>query len=90
VTSGLVSALTCFSSVVEAAVGGASRVHLYCLCSSSEQGTNVSDSHNIRTNYFTYLAHTHLGGRSATCWEHLGGSHNERGTVATHTQVSTA
>ena len=33
--------------------------------------------------------HTHLGGRSATCWAHLGGSHNERGTVATHTQVPT-
>ncbi len=33
--------------------------------------------------------HTHLGGRSATCWAHLGGSHNERGTGATHTQVST-
>jgi hypothetical protein len=33
--------------------------------------------------------HLHLGGRSATCWAHLGGSHNERGTVATHTQVPT-
>ena len=31
-----------------------SRVQLYRLCSSSEQGTNVSDAHNIRTNYFTY------------------------------------
>ena len=80
------SALTCFSSVLEAAVGGApddasqgcllalsvpclrvcadvsdllswslSRVHLYRLCSSSEQGTNVSGAHNTRTNYFTYL-----------------------------------
>ena len=33
--------------------------------------------------------HTHLGGRSATCWAHLGGSHSERDTVATHTQVPT-
>jgi hypothetical protein len=33
--------------------------------------------------------HTHLGGRSAAYWAHLGGSHNERGTVATHTQVPT-
>ena len=33
--------------------------------------------------------HTHLGGRSATYWAHLGGSHNERGTGATHTQVPT-
>jgi hypothetical protein len=33
--------------------------------------------------------HTHLGGRSATCWAQLGGPHNERGTVATHTQVPT-
>ena len=32
-----------------------SRVHLYRLCSSNEQGTNVSDAHNTRTNYFTYL-----------------------------------
>jgi hypothetical protein len=32
-----------------------SRVHRYRLCSSSEQGTNVSDAHNTRTNYFTYL-----------------------------------
>ena len=35
--------------------GRLSRVHLYRLCSSSEQGTNVSDAHNTRTNYFTYL-----------------------------------
>jgi hypothetical protein len=32
-----------------------SRVHLYCLCSSSDQATNVSDAQNTRTNYFTYL-----------------------------------
>jgi hypothetical protein len=32
-----------------------SRVHLYRLCSSSEQGTNVLDAHNTHTNYFTYL-----------------------------------
>jgi hypothetical protein len=32
-----------------------SRVQLYRLCSSSEQGTNVSDAHNTRTTYFTYL-----------------------------------
>jgi hypothetical protein len=30
-------------------------VHLYRLCSSSEQGTHVSDVHNTRTNDFTYL-----------------------------------
>jgi hypothetical protein len=89
-----------------------SRVHLYRLCSSSEQGTNVSGAHNTRTNYFTYLeqdsviillwklrdavrnkqithTHTHLGGRSATCWAHLGGSRNETGTIAAHIQVPT-
>ncbi len=32
-----------------------SRVQLYRLCSSSKQGTNVSDAHNKRTDYFTYL-----------------------------------
>ena len=32
-----------------------SRVQLYRLCSASEQGTNVSDAHNTRTNYCTYL-----------------------------------
>ena len=32
-----------------------SRVHLYRLFSSSEQGTNVSNAHNTRTNHFTYL-----------------------------------
>jgi hypothetical protein len=32
-----------------------SRVHPYCLCSSSEQATNVSDAQNTRTNYCTYL-----------------------------------
>ena len=32
-----------------------SRVHLHRLCSSSEQGSNVSDAHNTRTKYFTYL-----------------------------------
>ena len=118
-----------------------SRVHLYHLCGSSERGTNVSDAHNTRTNYFTYLeqesvilllwktleamrgslkmfvganevcttatharenhsranqdrrtdrnTHTHLAGRSATYWAHLGGFHNLRGTVATHAQVRT-
>jgi hypothetical protein len=84
ITRGLVSALTWFGSVLEAAVVGApddascllalgvpclrvcadvsdllscslSRVHLYRLYSSSEQGTYVSDEHNTRTNYFTYL-----------------------------------
>jgi hypothetical protein len=35
--------------------GRLSRVHLYRLCSSSEQGTNASDAHNTRTNYITYL-----------------------------------
>ncbi len=89
-TRGLVSALTWFGSVLEAAVGGApdyasqgcllalsltclltslcdhcadvsdllfiwSLGRVNCLCSSSEQGTNVSDAHNTRTNYFTYL-----------------------------------
>jgi hypothetical protein len=135
-----------------------SRVHLHRLCSSSEQGTNVSDAHNTRTKIFHLSGagechpsfidatggsvkmfmganeltqpqhrntkrepkkhrprqthrqtdrqkrtqtqthrhthththtHTHMGGRSATCWAHLGGPHNERGTVATHTQVPT-
>jgi hypothetical protein len=32
-----------------------SRGHLYRLCSSSEQGTYVSDAHNARTMHFTYL-----------------------------------
>ena len=27
--------------------------------------------------------HAHMGGRSSTYWAHLGGFHNERGTVAT-------
>ena len=50
-----------------------------------------TDRHtHTNTNTHTHtLTHTHLGGRSATCWAHLGGSHNERGTVATHTQVPT-
>ncbi len=37
----------------------------------------------------THTHTNHLGGRSATCWAHLGGSHSERDTVATHTQVPT-
>ena len=32
-----------------------SRVHLYCLCNSNEQGTNVSNAHSTHTNYLTYL-----------------------------------
>jgi hypothetical protein len=45
---------------------------------------------NTHTHTHTHTqTHTHLGGRSATCWAHLGCSHNERGTVATHTQVTT-
>jgi hypothetical protein len=48
----------------------------------------------IETHTYTHThththTYTHLGSRSATCWAHLGGSHNERGTVATHTQVPT-
>ena len=47
--------LTCCLGVPDLLSWSLSRVHLYRLCSSSEQGTNVSDTHNTRTNYFTYL-----------------------------------
>jgi hypothetical protein len=53
-----------------------------------DRQTDRQTDRNTHTHTDTHT-HTHLGGRSATCWAHLGGSHNERGTGATHTQVPT-
>jgi hypothetical protein len=56
------------------------------------QTDRQTDRQKTHTNTNTHVhthTHTHLGDRSATCWARLGGPHNERGTVDTHTQVPT-
>ena len=46
------------------------------------------NTHTPHTHTHTHT-HTHLTGGSVTYWTHLGGFHNLRDTVATHTQVRT-
>ena len=71
-------------------LSGAGECRLSFMEAMAKTDTRTERRKHTHTHTHTHThKHTHLGGRSSTCWVHLGGFHNERGTVAKHTQVTT-